>query len=224
MPVRLDQVVPWGRSFDEYVRMFALSEADLGRTVLDCAAGPSSFQAEMRERGGRVVSADPVYELRPDQIRGRVEAVRDSMMRQVRGLTDQFAWDFVRSPEHLERLRMGAMERFLSDYAKPDAAERYLPRSLPKLGFATGAFGLALCSHFLFLYSDRLDGDFHLGAVRELLRVADEVRIFPVTDLAGAHSPHLPAVLGAFDARLVRVEYEFLRGANEMLVVRAPRL
>jgi hypothetical protein len=29
----LDQVVPWGRSFDEYVRMFALSDEDLGRTI-----------------------------------------------------------------------------------------------------------------------------------------------------------------------------------------------
>jgi hypothetical protein len=25
----LDRVVPWGRSFDEYQRMFALTEADL---------------------------------------------------------------------------------------------------------------------------------------------------------------------------------------------------
>ena len=103
MPIELDQVVPWGRSFDEYVRMFALTGDDLRRSVLDCAAGPSSFQAELRRRGGSVVSVDPVYTLTADEIRSRVEAVRDSMMRQVRGQLDQFRWDFIRSPQDLER-------------------------------------------------------------------------------------------------------------------------
>lgn len=32
---KLDQVVPWGRSFEEYRRMFALSDADLGGRILD---------------------------------------------------------------------------------------------------------------------------------------------------------------------------------------------
>ena len=42
MPVQLDQIVPWGRSFHEYVWMFALSEEDLRGSIIDCAAGPSS--------------------------------------------------------------------------------------------------------------------------------------------------------------------------------------
>jgi hypothetical protein len=45
MTFTLDSVVPWGRSFDEYVAMFALSEEDLGRRVLGCADGPASFNA-----------------------------------------------------------------------------------------------------------------------------------------------------------------------------------
>jgi len=35
----LDQVVPWGRSFDEYVRMLALSDVDLQKTMLGFALG-----------------------------------------------------------------------------------------------------------------------------------------------------------------------------------------
>jgi hypothetical protein len=31
----LDQVVPWGRSFEEYRHMFALSGADLQRSGVD---------------------------------------------------------------------------------------------------------------------------------------------------------------------------------------------
>src|SRR5687768_7056828 len=117
MPVKLDSIVPWGRSFDEYVRMFALTDADLARSIVDCAAGPSSFNAEARARGGRVVSVDPVYQFPPAQIRARVAAVRDTMLEQVRGQPGQFTWEHIRSPEHLEQVRMGAMETFLEDYA-----------------------------------------------------------------------------------------------------------
>jgi hypothetical protein len=45
LAVMLDQVVPWGRSLSEYVRMFDLSPADLQSRILDCAGGPASFNA-----------------------------------------------------------------------------------------------------------------------------------------------------------------------------------
>ena len=154
MPVKLDSIVPWGRSFDEYVRMFALTDADLARSILDCAAGPSSFNAEMQTRGAYVLSVDPLYEFSPDQIRSRVAAVRDDMIEQVRGQLGQFVWSYIRSPEHLEKVRMAAMERFLVDFAADPQQVRYRPMSLPQLDFPDNQFELALCSHFLFLYSD----------------------------------------------------------------------
>ena len=50
MAFKLDQIVPWGRSFDEYVRMFGLTDLDLGKTILGCGDGPASFNATMRSR------------------------------------------------------------------------------------------------------------------------------------------------------------------------------
>ena len=219
MPVKLDGVVPWGRSFDEYVRMFALSEEDLSRPILDCAAGPSSFGAEMHAMGRRVICVDPIYQFSPAEIRSRVEQVRETMIDQVRQQPRQFVWDFIRSPEHLCELRVGAMERFLGDFetAKRD---RYLDMSLPDL--PAGPFDLALCSHFLFLYSERLDAAFHVASICAMLSVATEVRIFPVTDLSGKPSPHLETVRQAFNSELATVPYEFLRGANQMLRIRRP--
>jgi len=58
----LDQVVPWGRSFDEYRRMFGLADADLGRRIVGCGDGPAAFNAEATARGARVVSCDPIYQ------------------------------------------------------------------------------------------------------------------------------------------------------------------
>ena len=56
----LDHIVPWGRSFDEYRRMFALSEADAQLRMLGCADGPASFNADATRQGASVVSCDPL--------------------------------------------------------------------------------------------------------------------------------------------------------------------
>mgnify|MGYP001151519090 CR=1 FL=1 len=56
----LDTVVPWGRSFDEYVAMFSLSERDLRLPILGCADGRASFNAVLTRRGGNVISVDPI--------------------------------------------------------------------------------------------------------------------------------------------------------------------
>jgi hypothetical protein len=48
MPFTLDQIVPWGRSFDEYVRMFSLTPDDLDKNILGCGDGPASFNAAIR--------------------------------------------------------------------------------------------------------------------------------------------------------------------------------
>jgi len=65
----LDQVMPWGRSFDEYRRMFALTEADLDLRIVGCGDGPASFNAEATRRGAAVVSCDPLYRYDVEQIR-----------------------------------------------------------------------------------------------------------------------------------------------------------
>ena len=61
MGFSLDKVVPWGRSFEEYVKMFNLSDDDLKRRILGCGDGPASFNASLTERGGNVVYIDPIY-------------------------------------------------------------------------------------------------------------------------------------------------------------------
>jgi hypothetical protein len=84
MPFALENVVPWGRSFDEYRRMFALTEDDLKRTILGCADGPASFNAEVWQRGTRVVSVDPIYAFSRAEIRQRIDATYDEVMEQTR--------------------------------------------------------------------------------------------------------------------------------------------
>ena len=221
----LSSVVPWGRSFDEYRRMFALTDADLAGRILGCGDGPASFNAEATRRGTQVVSCDPLYQFSAAQIQQRIDETAPEVLEQARRNAHEFVWnEAIPDIDALKRMRMIAMSVFLDDYAQGRASGRYLDASLPSLPFADGAFGLALCSHFLFLYSQQRDEAFHLQSMRELGRVARDVRIFPLLALGGQPSPHLGAVREAltregWQASIERVPYEFQRGGNEMLRV-----
>jgi hypothetical protein len=96
------------------------------------------------------------------------------------------------------------------------------------LPFPDDTFDLSLCSHLLFLYSKQLNLEFHISAILEQLRVAKEVRVFPLFDLACQKSSHLEPVMQAltergYQAELQQVAHEFQKGANEMLRVQRKR-
>ncbi len=222
MPFTLDQVVPWGRSMDEYKAMFALSEQDLDSRILSCADGPAGFNAEMHARGKRVISIDPVYQFTADEIQDRIDTVYPTVMEQLQQNLDDFVWTSIVSPKALGRLRLKTMARFLVDFPAGKTAGRYQACSLPVLPFDNRTFDLALCSHFLFLYSRQFSADFHCQAIQEMLRVAGEVRIFPLITLESQPSPHLESIckwLTTSDLRheVKTVDYEFQRGGNRML-------
>jgi hypothetical protein len=220
----LDQVVPWGRSFREYERMFALTGGDLRRRILGCGDGPAAFNAAATRRGACVVSCDPLYRFSGAQVRRRIEATRDEILEQARRNHATCVWRELRNVEELGRVRMEAMDDFLADYEAGRVQGRYVEAALPDLPFPDGAFDLALCSHLLFLYSDQLSESFQRRAVVELCRVAGEVRIFPLLCLAGTPSPHVWAVQEAAGqagcaTRVETVPYEFQRGGNQMMRV-----
>ena len=205
--------------------MFALTAADQQSRLLGCADGPASFNAEATRRGLRVVSCDPLYQCDAGQIRERIDATFDTVVEQTRRNAGEFVWDAaIPSVEHLSRIRTDAMEVFLADYEDGRRQNRYIDAELPALPFADASFDLALCSHFLFLYTNQLTADFHIAGVRELCRVAREVRVFPLLALGGERSAHIDPVMEAMrrdgrDASLVAVPYEFQRGGNQMMRV-----
>ena len=133
----LSSVVPWGRSFDEYVRMFALTDVDLSGGVLACGDGPASFNVEATRRGARVVSCDPLYQFDAAQIRQRIEETSAEVLEQARRNAHEFVWDdAIPDIEALKRVRMTAMTAFLDDYEPGRAEGRYLDAGLPSLPFA----------------------------------------------------------------------------------------
>ena len=225
MVVKLDKVVPFGRSLDEYIRMFDLSPQDRQKRILGVADGPASFNAEGTVEGYNITSIDPVYQFDGAGIKQRFYAVVDNIIDQVIATPNNWVWSYHKNPQELKARRIEALELFLEDYDRGKQENRYQTQELPNLDFADKSFDLALCSHFLFLYSQQCDLDFHVAAIQEMLRVSKEIRIFPLLTLMQKTSPHLDFVIDKFNnlgysASIVKVPYELQPGANKMLVLK----
>jgi hypothetical protein len=221
----LEHVVPWGRSFDEYRRMFALTEEDLRLRILGCGDGPASFNAEATRRGTRMISCDPIYRYDTEQLRQRIAATSREILEQTRKNAGDFVWTTITSVEELGRVRLAAMNDFLDDYAAGRREGRYINAELPTLPFADASFDLALSSHFLFLYTAQLGEAFHRAAILEMCRIAREVRIFPLLALGSVLSPLVELLAGelgsqGFVVSVEDVDYEFQRGGNQMMRIR----
>lgn len=225
MGFKLEKVVPWGRSLQEYVRMFDLTPDNLNLKILDCAAGPASFNTEMTHKGYNVISCDPIYQFSTDEIAQRIQETFQSVVEGAKATQENFVWHDIQSPEHLGQIRMAAMQQFLDDAPVGIQQERYIVAELPVLPFDNNQFNLALCSHFLFTYSDVLSENFHLASIQELCRVAGEARIFPLlNNFSKEVSKVLPSVMKALEAQgyhleIKQVPYEFQKDGNQMLRV-----
>lgn len=211
------------RSFAEYVAFFALDQDRLPRRVLDCSAGTSGFVAGARAHGSDAVAVDPAYRQPLEELAetGRAGGIGGASM--VADHRDRFTFDWYGSPERQRELRATALESFVADRRRHPG--RYVAAELPQLPFANHSFDLALCSHLLFTWANVFDQAWHESALREMARVATEVRVFPLVH-QGSGEP--VAFLGALrerltglDARVVTVPYAFQVGADEMMVLTA---
>lgn len=225
MAMRLDRVVPFGRTLDEYSHIFNLKAHDFQSPILGVGDGPASFNAEATRLGYQVCSVDPVYEFSAAQIQQRFDDVVDDIIEQVIDTPDDWVWRYHQSPQALRKTRERALALFLADYEQGKQAGRYRIGALPKLEFEDQSFGLALCSHFLFLYSEQVDYDFHRASIYEMLRISREIRIFPLLTLMLKRSPHLDPLIKdltqqGYWVSIQKVGYELQRGGNEMLVVK----
>ncbi|GAB4196352.1 MAG: SAM-dependent methyltransferase [Coleofasciculaceae cyanobacterium] len=224
MGLKLEKVIPWGRSLAEYIRMFDLTAEQLKMIILDCAGGPASFNAEMTRQGYNVISCDPVYQFSADEIAQRIQETYPILINGVKANWENYTWQDIQSPEEMGRIRMSAMQQFLKDFPFGLQQGRYVIGELPMLPFDTKQFDLALCSHFLFTYSDLLSLEFHLASIQELCRVAGEVRIFPLLNISGEISSLLLSVIKELAAQgynweIQQVPYEFQKGGNQLLRV-----
>lgn len=221
MAFELKNTVPWGRNLDEYKNMFSLTDSDLNKRIISFGDGPASFNMEMTSQGNSVVSIDPVYRFTATELKQRINETKDIVVEQMKNNLDNFVWTSIKNVQELEQIRLSAMNNFLQDFEKGKENGRYFNHELPnRTDFKTNSFDLALSSHFLVLYS-QLGLEFHIESVKEMLRVASEIRIFPLLNLDAKKSEVLDGLIEYFktdySVSIEKVDYEFQKNGNEML-------
>jgi len=222
--MKLENVVPWGRNLQEYRAMGLFRDEDKHKKILGCGDGPASVNKTLSQIGVDITSIDPIYQFNKEQIALRVQETSSVVSKQLRVNRDDYVWKNIKNVEELIFLRLSAIKDFLEDYETGKKQGRYQYQELPKLNFNDKEFELAWSSHFLFLYSEHFDFAFHKKAILEMLRVAKEVRIFPLLDLKNEKSPHLEGICSflkenAYRYTIQKSEYEFQQGANEVLKI-----
>jgi len=225
--IKLDKIPFNGRSLKEYNAIFEMDTEYLeGKTVLDVAAGPSSFTAEARKYCRRSVACDPSYGRSADDLlKAGLEDIA-YIREKIEPVMDMYKWDFYKSPDQLKAVREANLRRFIADYSGSRKKGEYVKGELPRLPFADKSFDLVLCGHFLFLFSDRLGYDFHQESIKELARVSSgEVRIFPMVGLDTKPYGRMDELLddlvkAGLDIEIRRIAFEFQRGASRTLIIK----
>jgi len=162
--MELPTVSFFGRTFEEYTRFFALDPAALRRlSVLDVAAGPSSFTAEAARREIDAVAVDPLYGARPPRnwppACGRINRRMFAQMRAKRHLFRLKVVQVLRRRRGRPAAGRGAFPGRL----RRQRAARPLRAGVAARGsrFLDQGFSLVLCAHLLFTYADRFDYAWH---------------------------------------------------------------
>lgn len=219
----LKNVVPWGRTFGEYLCMFSLNAEDMKKKIASFGDGPASFNYEATLNGYDVTSFDPIYNFSKSEIAQRIEETRAVVMKQMSENIDNYNWNSIKDLNDLEKTRLGAMNRFLNDYEKGKTQGRYIATELPeKIDFEDKVFDIGLSSHFLLMYKE-LGYDFHIAAINEMLRLCREIRIAPITDLDGRNTELTNRIIkyysNKYNVKIIETDYNFLKNGNRMMVI-----
>ncbi|MET3207412.1 UNVERIFIED_CONTAM: hypothetical protein ABIC26_000346 [Paenibacillus sp. PvR008] len=221
----LERVVFIGRTFEEYMQMFNLQISELaGKKILDCPAGACSFTAHGTKASLDIMASDIAYDHKIDDLERKGLLDIEHAMETMERAKDNYVWDYYGDVQGLSEHRHQALQDCTQDMRKHP--ERYVAAVLPELPFGDEQFNMVLSAHFLFMYSDRLDYDFHKKTIQDLLRVtSEEVRIFPLTDLTGTRYDLLDRLILELEAEglrvtEVKVPYEFMHNGNSLLSIR----
>jgi hypothetical protein len=131
------------------------------------------------------ISCDPLYVLDKDTLYSKTVMIFAQMADEVRKQQDQFDFSQYGGLDKLIEQRRKGINTFFDDYEQGKAEGRYYGAADYHLPFSDFSFDYALSAHYLFADLEEQTIEFHINVIRELARVAKEVRIFPLIDCEG---------------------------------------
>lgn len=222
------KLVLWGHSVDECREMFDLSQEDMNSRILEYGCGPSAVNVQQFQETHQAVSCDPLFVLDKDTLSSKTIMIFAQMAEEIRQEHDQFDFSCVGSLEQLLEQRQKGMKQFFLDYEQGKAEGRYYGAADYHLPYPDFSFDFALSSHYLFADLEDQSIDFHVNVIRELARLAKEVRIFPLIDKSGDPSEFLGPVLlqlqkDGYGVEVREIAYHLHKSENAMLRVWAQK-
>lgn len=217
-----DEISIWGRTLSEYNRMFSFDFANYSKKVLSVADGPASFNYEMKQIGKSVTSLDPIYAFNKAEVEDKIKRSAEKMVEKLKNKKTLFAVQDSKIDDLISR-RFKAMNLFINDYELGKIEGRYLSGELPHLPFSDKSFDICICSNLLFLFEEYFSEETHIDSIKEMLRVANEARMFPLHNRKGNESRHLKNTLSYFsknyNVKITEVDYEVYKNGNKMLII-----
>ena len=216
------------RSYGEYEKMFLLEDDFLKKgKILDVAAGASSFVAEANERGYDAVAVDPLYDLTVEQMTLHGQKEMKEATKKLAKNISSFSWDSYKDLEEHDTIREDSLKLFLDHYKENSIKKRFITGTLPNLPFEDETFSLVLCNHFLFLYQKQFDLEFHLQAIREIIRVTKKggmIRIYPLVGFKNERYPYLEELAETLNdentvVKTADTTFRFVPAATELLTI-----
>jgi len=187
----------WGHSLNDYMEMFNLSDKVLQeKRLIEYGAGVTSFNAQMNEKGYTALSIDPMYRLSLAEIKAKADEIFDTTVAKIKANKDKYNWKSYGDLTNLLEQRRQGMNIFYDDYEQGKADGRYMViEEGSVLALENYTYDLALVTHHLFVnFADR-GVEEHVALIQEMIRVAGEVRVFPLLNKYGQISQLLGPVM-----------------------------
>jgi uncharacterized UPF0146 family protein len=221
----IKKFVLWGHHLKDYKEMFDLVESDLQRKIVEFGAGVTSFNLEMQQLGHHVTSCDHLFSMSKKALASYVDDIFDTTVNKMKANESEYNWKSHASLTELIEMRRQGIDAFFKDYEIGKADKRYMPiTNNAPLPFDDFNFGLALITHHLFVNYDDKALEEHVSIIQEMIRIAGEVRIFPLLDKFGRISPLLGPVMLALQqsnlgVEVRQVDSQLQKAGNAMLRV-----
>lgn len=218
------ELVLCGHDLNDYKDMFCLTDSELNSNILEYGCGPTAFNSQQQDIGHKTISFDKLFSLPVQDLKNQINSDFDVMVERINKNQDQFNLKDNNSLKVVIEKRRSGITRFIKDFKQGVKDKRYLPIDNNKLPFSDFSFDIAVCSHYLFSELTSLDIKSHLMIIKELARVAKEVRIFPLIKHDGEISTLLGPILlelqnENYGTEIKEVPYSLQKNGNAMLRV-----
>lgn len=216
------ELLLWGLQRDEYQSLFDLTDDDLTLCLLEYDSGPNAVNASLAPTGGKMTSCDALFRLDKEALKAVVHARLEEQSRLVSS-SDTASYQLTDLKALIEKRQQG-LAIFFADYNAGCMQKRYVAVKSDVLPFNDFLYDLALSTHLLFQQTDESQVPQLLQQIKELTRVAREVRIAPLMDSDGHPTPLLGPILlglqeGQYGVEVRKVTHDVIYHHNAMIRV-----